>query len=167
MEDDEGVYQDNEELGEDDIEERMQDAQATNMANLPQDDEIFKQYSREEIENFKCIFDMFDQDKTGSVDTQHLQTILKCLGRDPNESDDLLKNFSPEQTKLSFAEFLTIMKNLENRLVIQQDEADQEINNAPAIPEEATLEDRNKYGALLPRTGVHFLPDSKVVDFLK
>lgn len=35
------------------------------------------------------------------------------------------------------------------------------------MPEEATLEDRNKYGALLPRTGVHFLPDSKVVDFLK
>lgn len=35
------------------------------------------------------------------------------------------------------------------------------------LPEEATLEDRNKYGALLPRTGVHFLPDSKVVDFLK
>lgn len=98
MEDDEGVYQDNEELGEDDLEERMQDAQATNMADLPQNDEIFKHYSREEIENFKCIFDMFDQDKTGSVDTQHLQTILKCLGRDPNESVDLLKNFSSEQT---------------------------------------------------------------------
>jgi hypothetical protein len=23
-------------------------------------DDIFKQYTREEIENFKCIFDMFD-----------------------------------------------------------------------------------------------------------
>jgi hypothetical protein len=29
------------------------------------------------------------------------------------------------------------------------------------------IEDRTKYGAMLPRTGVHFLPDSKVVDFLK
>ena len=27
--------------------------------------------------------------------------------------------------------------------------------------------DRSKYGCLLPRTGVHFLPDSKVVDFLR
>jgi hypothetical protein len=34
-------------------------------------------------------------------------------------------------------------------------------------PREASLEERNKYGCLLPRTGVHFLPDSKVVDFLK
>lgn len=54
-------------------------------------EEIFKQYTREEIENFKCIFDMFDAEKSGSVDTEHLQTILKCLGRDPSESDDLLK----------------------------------------------------------------------------
>ena len=34
-------------------------------------------------------------------------------------------------------------------------------------PREASLDERNKYGCLLPRTGVHFLPDSKVVDFLK
>lgn len=112
---------------------------------------------------------MFDQEKSGSVDTQHLQTILKCLGRDPAESEDLLKSFNPGQTRLSFAEFLVIMKNLENRLVIgqQEGEAGQEQADAAAMPEEATLEDRNKYGALLPRTGVHFLPDSKVVDFLK
>jgi len=34
-------------------------------------------------------------------------------------------------------------------------------------PREASIDERNKYGCLLPRTGVHFLPDSKVVDFLK
>ena len=33
--------------------------------------------------------------------------------------------------------------------------------------ESATDEERQKYGSLLPRTGVHFLPDSKVIDFLK
>jgi len=123
-EDDDGVYQDNEEGGDDELEERMQmaNAQANNVyitaVDLPENDEIFKQYTREEIENFKCIFDMFDQEKSGSVDTQHLQTILKCLGRDPAESEDLLKSFNPGQTKLSFSEFLVIMKNLENRLVI-------------------------------------------------
>jgi len=124
-EDEDGVYQDNEEGG-DDMEERMQ--MANNQANnfqisavdIPENDEIFKQYTREEIENFKCIFDMFDPEKSGSVDSQHLQTILKCLGRDPAESEELLKSFNPEQTRLSFSEFLIIMKNLENRLVIGQ-----------------------------------------------
>ena len=32
---------------------------------------------------------------------------------------------------------------------------------------EAEMAERTKYGCLLPRTGVHFLPDSKVVDFLR
>jgi hypothetical protein len=39
------------------------------------------------------------------------------LGRDPAESEDLLKDLNPGQDKLSFAEFLVIMKQLENRLV--------------------------------------------------
>lgn len=56
------------------------------------------------------------------------------------------------------------MKHLENRMVKanENDGIDEE-----GQPLEASLEDRNKYGCLLPRTGVHFLPDSKVVDFLK
>jgi len=66
------------------------------------DNKIFKAYSQEEIENFKCIFDMFDQEKTGFVDVAHLQTILKCLGRDPNEAEDLVKDLNPDQNQLSF-----------------------------------------------------------------
>ena len=129
------------------------------------DNKIFKAYSQEEIENFKCIFDMFDSQKTGFVDVQHLQTILKCLGRDPNEAEELLKDLNPDQNQLSFQEFLIIMRQLENKLVAGQQDGDGE-GQAEEI-DEATLEDRNKYGPLLPRTGVHFLPDSKVVDFLK
>lgn len=53
------------------------------------------------------------------------------------------------------------MKTLENRLITGKD------NNDDQSPREADLEERNKYGSLLPRTGVHFLPDSKVVDLLK
>lgn len=52
---------------------QLANAQANNVyitaVDLPENDEIFKQYTREEIENFKCIFDMFDQEKTGQVDT--------------------------------------------------------------------------------------------------
>ena len=89
---------------------------------------IFQQYSEEEIENFKCIFDMFDKDKTGVVNVNDLQTIMKSLGRDPQEAIDLLEelDFDPNG-RMSFEEFLRIMKNLENRLVAsKQDEQMQE-----------------------------------------
>lgn len=74
-EDEDGVYQDNDDGVDDEIEERMQLAtkQANNIqlsaGDQPENSEIFKQYTREEIENFKCIFDMFDQEKSGEVDT--------------------------------------------------------------------------------------------------
>jgi hypothetical protein len=55
------------------------------------------------------------------------------------------------------------MKNLENRLLSNGGQEE----NDDMSPREASLEERTKYGSLLPRTGVHFLPDSKVVDFLK
>ena len=48
-----------------------------------------------------------------------------------------------------------------------QKDLEGENNGESGDLDETGLEDRNKYGALLPRTGVHFLPDSKVVDFLK
>ena len=117
---------------------------------------------------------MFDKEFTGFVNVGDLQTIMKSLGRDPSEALDLLEemDFDPNGL-MSFEEFLKIMKQLENRLVAQkagdgplQDDSQPFMNNS-ALPKEGTLEERNKYGCLLPRTGVHFLPDSKVVDFLR
>lgn len=67
---------------------------------------------------------MFDKDKTGVVNVNDLQTIMKSLGRDPQEALDLLEelDFDPNGS-MSFEEFLRIMKNLENRLVAsKQDE---------------------------------------------
>lgn len=77
-----------------------------------------------------------------------------------------------EIDQFSFEDFLKIMKNLEGRLIEVKEREHQnalmeEGANEDFEPREGTLEDRNSYGALLPRTGVHFLPDSKVVDFLK
>ena len=56
------------------------------------DDEqkILEMYSQEEIENFRMIFIMFDPDKTGFVGVKDLETILKSLGRDPDEATDLV-----------------------------------------------------------------------------
>ena len=67
--------------------------------------------------------------------------------------------------RMSFMEFLKIMKALESRLTAKDEKKEDEEEELEPI--EGTLEDRNKFGALLPRTGVHFLPDSKVVDFLR
>ena len=122
-------------------------------------------YSQEEIENFRMIFIMFDPDKTGFVGITDLETILKSLGRDPNEATDLVAGMELADERLSFMEFLKIMKALESRLKAKEEQ--QEDGEEDLEPIEGTLEDRNKFGALLPRTGVHFLPDSKVLDFLK
>ncbi len=112
---------------------------------------------------------MFDKEKTGLIEVNDLQTIMKSLGRDPEEGKvrsshiavELLSTLQLEsEAKLAFEEFLKIMKSLENRLVAQNQEKEDS-------PREGTIKERSKYGCMLPRTGVHFLPDSKVVDFLK
>jgi Ca2+-binding EF-hand superfamily protein len=33
---------------------------------------VFKVYSQDEIENFRCIFDMFDKERTGYVNVEDL-----------------------------------------------------------------------------------------------
>ena len=88
---------------------------------------------------------------------------MRSLGRDPEEANDLIANFRTQQPgKMNFEEFLRIMKVLENKL-IESKKAENELDS----PNEPTDDDKNRYGSLLPRTGVHFLPDSKVIDFLK
>jgi len=104
---------------------------------------------------------MFDKTKSGFIEVNDLQTIMRSLGRDPHEAIELLQGLDLNtDVKISFEDFLRLMKTLENRLVTGKDEDEKS-------PREADIEERNKYGCLLPRTGVHFLPDSKVVDFLK
>jgi hypothetical protein len=147
---------------------------------------IFEQYTESEIENFKCIFDMFDKDGTGVVNVTDLQTIMRSLGRDPQEALEILEEleFDPNG-QMCFEEFLRIMKSLENRLVAGRSQQDQYAEEVPEMPSNqegetqqpsqhmsmgpraSTVKERAKYGCLLPRTGVHFLPDSKVVDFLR
>ena len=108
---------------------------------------------------------MFDPEKTGFVGINDLQTILKSLGRDPEEAAELVEDMQLADDRMSFMEFLKIMKALETRLTAKEEQPEDEEEQLEPI--EGTLEDRNKFGALLPRTGVHFLPDSKVVDFLR
>lgn len=132
---------------------------------------IYALYSSEEIENFRCIFEMFDKERQGFIGVPDLQTIMRSLGRDPNEAGELMTTLEltaaneDSDGRINFEDFLKLMKNLENRLVTGGGEG--VMDNDEFSPREASLDERNKYGSLLPRTGVHFLPDPKVVDFLK
>jgi Ca2+-binding EF-hand superfamily protein len=112
---------------------------------------------------------MFDKEKAGFIEVSDLQTIMRSLGRDPSEVIDLMQsldintNSDDGTCRINFEEFLKLMKNLENRLISNGgNEETEELS-----PREASLDERTKYGSLLPRTGVHFLPDPKVIDFLK
>jgi Ca2+-binding EF-hand superfamily protein len=58
---------------------------------------------------------MFDKEKTGFIEVGDLQTIMRSLGRDPHEAVELLNELELDSdSRLSFIEFLKIMKTLEN-----------------------------------------------------
>ena len=59
-------------------------------------EKVLEMYSREEIENFRMIFEMFDPNKTGFVMVKDLETILKSLGRDPSEANELVNDMQNE-----------------------------------------------------------------------
>ena len=63
---------------------------AVSLAEENDEDKVFQMYSREEVENFRMIFIMFDPEKTGFVQIKDLETILKSLGRDPSEANELV-----------------------------------------------------------------------------
>lgn len=69
---------------------------------------------------------MFDKEKTGFIDVADLQTIMRSLGRDPHEAVELLNGLElSQENRLSFQEFLKIMKTLENRLISGKDNNDE------------------------------------------
>ena len=117
---------------------------------------------------------MFDKERLGFIGVPDLQTLMRSLGRDPNEAVELMTSLDVNATgatedgsdvRINFEDFLKLMKNLENRLVAGNGEGN--MDNEDFSPREATMDERTKYGPMLPRSGVHFLPDPKVVDFLK
>jgi len=101
-------------------------------------------YSEEEIENFRCIFEMFDKEKNGFIESKDLATIMKSLGREPEDAVHLLQKLGLDNhTNIDFEQFLRIMRELENKMVA--DKQAEEENE----PKEATQAERNKYGVLL------------------
>lgn len=48
------------------------------------------QFSDEEIQNLREIFDLFDKNSSGSIQASDLDAIMQSLQRDPEEAKDLL-----------------------------------------------------------------------------
>ena len=48
------------------------------------------QFTDEEIQNLKEIFDLFDKDRKGSIEIKDLEAIMQSLQRDPAEAMSLL-----------------------------------------------------------------------------
>lgn len=135
-------------------------------------------YSEEEIASFRNIFDMFDKEKTGFIEISDFQSIMDSLSRNRDEVMELLEEyeFGKETGRLSFEEFILLMQALEKRIIVNEEQTEGEGDQGERriveaeqheSPRSATEEERAQYGSLLPRTGVHFLPDTKVIDFLK
>ena len=90
--------------------------------------------------------------------------------------------FDNKDGQLTFEEFKVLMEALEKRINIAKEQEGEGESEREGVsenqlqvvessdhesPRSATDEERAQYGSLLPRTGVHFLPDPKVIDFLK
>lgn len=149
----------------------------------PEQEEAEIIYSEEEIMSFRNIFDMFVKDKTGYIELDDFQSIMDSLNRNRDEVRELLEEFGfgRDSGRLSFDEFIVLMQALEKRIIVNEDEENPTVperegegNDRQLVeaedhesPRSATEEERAQYGSLLPRTGVHFLPDTKVIDFLK
>ena len=48
------------------------------------------QFSEDEMQHLKEIFDLFDRDKTGSISLRDLEAIMQSLNRDAEEAKQLL-----------------------------------------------------------------------------
>ena len=68
---------------------------------------------------------------------------------------------------LNFDEFIELMQAIEKKILQNERELQRDVDDSESIPNSASEEQKAKYGSMLPRTGVHFLPDTKVIDILK
>ena len=71
-----------------------------------------------------------------------------------------------EDGKITFAEFLGLLQKVSGppSRYLKTGGGQSEFQGSPRFPSD---EEKKKFGEFLPRTGVYFLPDIKVLDLLK
>ena len=83
------------------------------------------QFSLEEIENLKEIFNLFDKEKNGCIKIKDLEAIMQSLQRNPDEAKQLLMQIRQQQIdnqeiideeSITFNDFIKLMEQVENKL---------------------------------------------------
>ena len=99
---------------------------------VPEQVEGQAQFSDEEIQNLKEIFDLFDKENQGSIVSTDLDAIMQSLQREPEEAKQMLSEMrqqnrekqamegaEPEEQnedRVTFDEFIALMQQVENKL---------------------------------------------------
>lgn len=75
-------------------------------------------FTDDEIQNLRSIFEMFDPNRTGAIEVKDLETIMGSLQRDANEVREFVDKLDPNSNgRVSFDEFLDLMQQIENKIV--------------------------------------------------
>jgi len=81
-------------------------------------DQNYNNFTEDEIANLRSIFEMFDPQRTGSIEVKDLETIMSSLQRDANEVREFVDRLDPNSNgRISFEEFLHLMQQIENKIV--------------------------------------------------
>ena len=68
------------------------------------------EFTEDEIQNLREIFELFDKEKTNQISINDLETIMGSLQRDPEEVKELIERIDPNNNGLiSFNEFINLM----------------------------------------------------------
>lgn len=77
-----------------------------------------QQFTEDEVQNLKEIFDLFDKEKNQTINVKDLETIMGSLQRDPAEVREFIDDLGQE---ISFDQFIDLMQKIENRIVHNQE----------------------------------------------
>jgi hypothetical protein len=90
-----------------------------------EDEEGDKIFNEEEIQNLKDIFDLYDKDQSGKIESGDLENILTSLKRDPEEAKEMLSEIDPNHDgEITFDEFVSLMAKIENKIDKKDDGED-------------------------------------------
>jgi Ca2+-binding EF-hand superfamily protein len=89
------------------------------------------EYTKEEMHNFKTVFNTFDKNKRGRVSIEDLYSIFQSLRRSPSELEEILSELGLAQLQphdwITFDQFVVIMQKLENEMDKGQEDEEEEV----------------------------------------
>lgn len=123
------------------------------------------------------IFRLFDVESEGKISVEQLHICAKAMGWSalqrkspvPNRSvEELLEQLDPTHDgMIEEEEFMLILKYIQQKRPSTLPPINPSDKSGEASTSTLCGSDKKQYGALLPRVGVYFLPDEKVLGLLK